>query len=90
MIIFKPGEHTGVIMIRVALEPHARLHLCRLADLCVCLSVCMNSFIEHLLCDSHTSSIFECLPYVRCISLGTGGAKVNKTQSLTSRSWWPG
>lgn len=65
MIIFKPGAYIGVIMIRVALEPRAWLHLCRLVDL----YVCTDSFIKHLLCDSHTSSIPECLPYVRCITV---------------------
>lgn len=54
------------------------------------LSVRVSSCIEHLLCDSHASSIFECLPCFRCIGLGSGGAKVKKTQSLTSRGWWPG
>lgn len=75
-------------MIRVALEPRAWLYLCRSVDLPVCL--CVYGLTGHLRCDSHTPSILECLPCVRCIGLGTGGAKVNKTQSLTSRSWWPG
>lgn len=40
-------------MTRAALETRAWLYLRGFVHLYVCLSVCMELFIEHLLCDSH-------------------------------------
>lgn len=78
------------MIIRVALEPHAWSYSCGFVGLKVRLSVCMDSFIECLLCGSHSSSISECLPCARCTTLGSESAKVNKKQSLPARGWWPG
>lgn len=66
----------------MALEPHA--HGIR-AGLWICvyaLSVYMDSFVEHLLCDSHSPSIYKFLPCARCMGLGSGDTRVNKRPSL--------
>ena len=71
----------------MVLEPHTQLYLCWFVDLHAHLSVCMcvcvgGTLTEYLLCDSHSSSVSECLPHARCIGLGPGDAEVRHSPFL--------